>query len=71
MPQETAAKVAKFNSINPGLITIKAPKKPTKTADHLLIPTFSLRNIGEKAVQVMGATNAKVKAFGSEIIEIA
>jgi len=30
-----------------------------------------LRNIGEKAVQVIGATNAKVKAFGNEITEIA
>ena len=43
-----AAKVAKLKSINPGLITIKHPKKPIITATHLLNPTFSFKKIGEK-----------------------
>ena len=70
MPQAKAAKVAKLTSIKPGLITIKVPKKPTRTADHLLIPTFSPKKNGDKAVHVIGATNAKVKALGSEITDI-
>jgi hypothetical protein len=62
--------VAKLTSIKPGLITISVPKKPTSTADHLLIPTFSPRKNGDKAVHVIGATNASVNAFGSEITDI-
>ena len=62
--------MAKLKSIKPGLITMRVPKKPTSTADHLLIPTFSPRKNGDKAVQVIGATNASVNAFGSEINDI-
>ena len=40
-PVPNAAMLAKLNSINPGLITIKLPIKPIITADHLLKPTFS------------------------------
>ena len=43
--------------IVPGLLTISTPKKPTKIADHLFIPTFSLRNIYEKIVRINGALN--------------
>ena len=70
IPQANAAKVAKLTSIKPGLITIKVPKNPTRTADHLLMPTFSPKKNGDKAVQVIGATNASVKALGSEITDI-
>ena len=44
----SAAKLAKLISTNPGLITTKEPTNPIITADHLLKPTFSFRNIGEK-----------------------
>ena len=57
-------------SKNPGLITIKHPKKPNITASHLLIPTFSLRRKGEKDVTINGAIKAKVSAFDKDIIEI-
>ena len=69
-PVPKAAKVAKLNSIKPGRITIKVPKKPTNTADHLLSPTFSPSKKGDKAVVTSGATNARVRAFDKEIIEI-
>ena len=62
--------MAKFTSIKPGLITIRVPKKPISTANHLLIPTFSPRKNGDKAVQVIGATNASVNALGSEMTDI-
>ena len=55
-----AATLAKLNSINPGLITIKLPIKPIITADHLLKPTFSPKKIGDKAVVIKGATKATV-----------
>ena len=51
-------------------MTISVPKKPTSTADHLLMPTFSLRKNGDKAVHVIGATNASVNALGSEMTDI-
>ena len=62
--------LAKLISTKPGLITTKEPIKPIITADHLLNPTFSPKKIGEKAVTIKGATNAKVNAFAKEIIEI-
>ena len=71
MPVNRAAILAKLISTNPGLITIKEPKKPIITADHLLKPTFSPKKIGENAVTIKGATKAKVKAFAKEITEIA
>ena len=40
------------------------------TADHLRKPTFSPKKIGDKAVVIKGATNASVKAYAMEIIEI-
>ena len=43
--------------IVPGLETISTPTKPTKIADHLLIPTFSLRKKYEKIVRINGALN--------------
>jgi hypothetical protein len=66
----SAAIVAKLKSKNPGLITTKHPRKPTKTADHLLKPTCSLRNFGDKAVVIKGAMKAKVRAFAIEITDI-
>ena len=63
--------VAKLSSIKPGLITIKVPINPNDTAVHLFNPTFSFKKNGDKAVTHIGATNAKVRAFGSEISEIA
>jgi len=71
MPFPKAAKVAKLNSIKPGLITIKVPTKPKDTAAHLLMPTFSSKKNGDKAVTQIGATKAKVNALGSEISDIA
>ena len=65
-----AAIVAKLNSIKPGLITTKLPINPTITAVHLLEPTYSPKKIGDKAVVIKGATNARVKALAIEIIEI-
>ena len=63
--------VAKLSSIKPGLITIKVPINPNDTAVHLFTPTFSFKKNGDKAVTQIGATKAKVKAFGREISEIA
>ena len=71
MPVPKAAKLAKFNSTKPGLITTKEPIKPTTTAVHLLKPTFSPSITGENAVTIKGATNAKVNAFAKVIIDIA
>ena len=62
--------VAKLNSIKPGLITTKLPIKPTITAVHLLMPTFSLNKIGDNAVVTNGATKARVNALAIDIIEI-
>ena len=67
---QRAEKLAKLTSTKPGLITTKDPTKPIITADHLLIPTFSPKKIGDKAVVIKGATNAKVKALAIDIIEI-
>ena len=69
-PVAKAAKVAKFNSMKPGRITTKDPRKPTITADHLLIPTFSSSSNGDKAVVISGATNASVRALDKEITEM-
>ena len=63
--------LAKFNSTKPGLITTKEPKKPKKTAVHLLAPTLSPNKTGDKAVTINGAINAKVKALAKEITDIA
>ena len=70
MPVPRAAIFAILNSIKPGLITIRLPKKPTVTAVQRLTPTFSFKKIGDKAVTNNGAINAKVKAFAKEITEI-
>ena len=71
MPVPRAAKLAKLISTKPGLITTKDPINPIITAHHRLKPTFSPKKIGEKAVTISGATNAKVRAFAKEITEIA
>ena len=44
--------------------------KPTITADHLLIPTFSPKKKDDKIVVIKGATKAKVKALAIDIIDI-
>ena len=41
------------------------------TAVHLLKPTFSFKKKGDIAVTQIGATNARVKALGNEISDIA
>ena len=71
IPVPSAAILAKLISTKPGLITTKEPIKPIITADHLLNPTLSPKNIGEKAVTINGEINANVRPFGKEIIEIA
>ena len=68
---QSAAKLAKLISTNPGLITTKEPTNPKITAVHLLKPTYSFKNIGEKAVTIKGAIKAKVKALAKDITEIA
>ena len=65
-----AARLAKLNSINPGLITIKLPINPIITAVQRLKPTFSFKRIGDKAVTINGAMKANVNAFAKEIIDI-
>ena len=62
--------MAILNSIIPGRITTRLPINPIATADHLLKPTRSPKKIGDNAVTISGAINAKVKAFAKEIIEI-
>ena len=52
-------------------MTTKEPINPKITAVHLLKPTFSFKNIGEKAVTIKGAIKAKVKALAKDITEIA
>ena len=66
----SAAKLAKLISTNPGLITTNEPTNPIITAAHLLKPTFYFRKIGEKAVTINGAINAKVNALAKEITDI-
>ena len=39
----------------PGSVIIRMPMKPTKTATHLKIPTFSLKKKIEKIVVNIGA----------------
>ena len=46
-----------FNSLIPGSVIIKIPIKPTKTANHLKIQTFSLNKKIEKIVVNIGAAN--------------
>ena len=48
---------AHVKCIVPGRETIRTPINPIKTADHLLIPTFSLRKKYEKIVKIKGALN--------------
>ncbi len=71
IPVPKAAKLARLISKKPGLITIKDPINPIITAVHLLKPTFSPKNKGEKAVTIKGATKANVNAFAKEILDIA
>ena len=70
MPVPIPAKDAKLSFIIPGWIIIKAPIKPTVTAHHLFIPTFSFNNKEDNIVTIIGATKAKVNAFAKEITEI-
>ena len=44
-----------FNSRMPGSVIINIPTKPTITANHLKIPTFSLNKKIEKIVVNIGA----------------
>ena len=44
-----------FNPVIPGSVIIKIPIKPTSTASHLYIPTFSLNKKIEKIVVNIGA----------------
>ncbi len=46
-----------FKSLIPGSVIIKIPTKPTRTASHLNIPTFSLNKKIEKIVVKIGAAN--------------
>ena len=59
-----------LNSIIPGLMTMRLPTNPMITAVHLLIPTVSDKNIGDRAVTINGAIKARVKALAKEITEI-
>ena len=52
-------------------MTTNEPINPTITAVHLLKPTFSPSNTGDKAVTIKGAIKAKVSALAKEITEIA
>ena len=70
-PVPKAEKLAKLSSTKPGRITTKDPIKPIITAVHLLRPTFSPSNIGEKAVTMRGAIKARVKALAKEITDMA
>ena len=70
-PAPIAAKLAGLNSLNPGLITIKAPIKPNITAIHLLNPTFSFKIIEANKVTSIGETNIKVKESAKGKIDIA
>ena len=47
----------KEKCIVPGLDTINTPTKPTKTAAHLLYPTFSLRKKKDITQSIRGALN--------------
>ena len=67
IPVPSAAKLARLISTKPGLITTSEPTKPITTADHLLNPTFSPKNIGENAVTIKGATKANVSALANDI----
>ncbi len=71
IPAPTAAKVAKFISLNPGLITNNTPIKPAITATHLLGPTFSFNITKERIVATIGEINESVNASANEITEIA
>ena len=44
-----------FNSLIPGSVIIKIPTKPTRTANHLKMPTFSLNKKIDKIVVNIGA----------------
>ena len=44
-----------FSSLIPGSVILKIPINPTKTANHLKIPTFSLKRKIEKIVVNIGA----------------
>ena len=46
-----------FNSVIPGSVITIIPIKPTTTANHRYIPTFSLRNSIEKIVVKIGVAN--------------
>ena len=50
---------------------INVPRNPIDTAVHLHMPTFSFRKKGDNKVTVKGATNAKAKALGNEISDMA
>ena len=65
----TADKLAKLNSINPGLMTISIPMKPTITADHLLIPTFSSNIIGDKIAQLVVIKTPLLKVVESDQLD--
>ena len=53
------------------MIIIKAPIKPTDTANHLRKPTFSPNNFGDKIVTRIGDINTNAKASTSGTSEIA
>ena len=44
-----------FNSLIPGSVIIRIPKKPIMTANHLKIPTFSFSRKIDKIVVNIGA----------------
>ena len=69
-PVPKAAMLARLISTKPGLKTINDPINPVITAAHLLNPTFSPNNIGDKMVTIKGAIKANVRALDKEIIDI-
>ncbi len=71
MPAPIAAMVAKLISLKPGRMTTKAPKKPIKTAIHLLNPTFSFKNTADNNVTIIGEKNIKVRESANGKTEIA
>ena len=49
-----------FRLSKPGSVIIRIPTNPIKTANHLYIPTFSLRKKIDKKVVNIGAANDKL-----------
>jgi hypothetical protein len=57
----------KLKSLKFGFKTIYTPKKPTKIADHILIPTFSFKNIVAKIEIKKGLEKKSALAIARDI----